>query len=145
MAITAKLIPELDLWNFCKGISPSDWIYGEGRADHALGFCAMLWPEVSIFERYVLREPINVEHLRGWENAGRDRTQIETAMNAYFLDNIFPGDVAQPELKEAQLARLAQNMVEMLTAKLTTRFPDRTFSAFVIDDGEDFAVSFHQV
>ena len=105
----------------------------------------MLWPELVIFEHYVLRAPINIDHLRGWENGGRERQQIETAMNAYFLENIFPYDAAQSELKDQQVTHLAQMMVEMLTAKLNATFADRQFSVFLIDDGEDFAVSFHQI
>ena len=66
MVTIPNLIPELALWNFGKGISPDDWIRGEGRADHALGLCAMLWPEISCVGPYILREPVNMEYLKGW-------------------------------------------------------------------------------
>lgn len=144
MDIDATLIPELALWNFGKGISPDHWIFAEGRADHALGLCAMLWPGIRCVGPYIFREPVNMEHLRGWESGGCDRRQVETAMNAYFLENIFPHDPASPELKSVQVTRLVDIMMEMLRSKLAMAFPDRSFDVFVIDDGDDFAVSFHQ-
>jgi hypothetical protein len=146
MTISEELIPELALWNDGAGIAAAEWICGEGRADHALGFCALFWPEIRRFEGYVLREPINEEHLRGWESSGtRSRQEIEAAMNAQFLEGVFPADPAPLPLMARQLDRLARIMVDMLTAKLAMAFPDSRFSVFVIDDGDDFAVSFHQV
>lgn len=145
MTSIPDLIPELALWNNGNGISPDAWIFIEGRADHALGFCSFLWPEFETFENYVLRAPVDVERLRGWENS-RDltRQQIETAMNAYLLDGVFPQDQADAVLKQAQCERLATIMAEMLAAKLSRDFPERRFSAFAMD-GCDFGVSFHQV
>ena len=144
MESIAKLIPDLGLWNFGNGISPSDWIFAEGRADQALSFCELLWPEISSFESYVLREPINMDNLRGWENGGRNRQQTELGMNAYLIEDIFPQDSTAVELKGKQIACLANFMVEMLTAKLAITFPDRSFSVVVIDDDDDFGVSFYQ-
>lgn len=145
MTSISDLIPELALWNDGNGISPDAWIFIEGRADHALGFCSFLWPEFEVFENYVLRAPVDVERLRGWENSGdRTRQQIETAMNAYLLDGMFPQDQTDPVLKQAQCDRLATVMAEMLVAKLLRDFPERRFSAFAMD-GYDFGVSFHQV
>ena len=65
-------------------------------------------------------------------------------MNAYQLEGIFPDDPTSSELKIAQVDCLAGVMVEMLWAKLTSAFPDCSFDVFVIDDGDDFCVSFHQ-
>jgi len=39
MTNVSDFIPELAEWNNGQGITPSDWIWIEGRADHALGFC----------------------------------------------------------------------------------------------------------
>lgn len=144
MLTVSDLIPELALWNHGAGIAPADWIFGEGRADHALGLCAMLWPELVLFDDYVLRGPLNVERLRGWERAGHSPQQVETAMNAYLLDGIFPDDPADEVLKATQSEYLATIMVDMLSAKLARDFPNRRFSTFVLT-GEDFGVSFHQV
>ena len=66
----SKLIPELGGWNRGYGASPVDWISVEGRADHALGFCSLLWPDILLFEGYVLRGPLDISRLRGWERAG---------------------------------------------------------------------------
>lgn len=145
MLSASDLIPELGHWNDGNGISPEAWIFIEGRADHALGFCAFLWPEFVQFEDYVLRAPLDVQRLRGWERAGDlSRKQIETAMNAYLLDGVFPQDEAEEALKEAQCERLATMMADMLSAKLARDFPQRRFSAFAMS-GEDFGVSFHQL
>ena len=46
-------------------------------------------------------------------------------------------------LKGVQLTRLATIMADMLTAKLNREFPDRCFSAFVLEEA-DFGLSFHQ-
>jgi hypothetical protein len=140
-----ELIPELARWNHGKGIAPDDWIFIEGRADHALGFCSLLWPEFVEFEDYVLRVPVDVERLRAWERAGdRSRRQIETAMNAYLLDGAFPQDRADESLKNAQSECLATIMADILSAKLARGFPHRRFSTFVLR-GEDLGVSFHQL
>lgn len=140
-----ELIPELGHWDHGDGISPADWIYLKGRADHALGFCALLWPDLLLFEGYVLRAPLDVERLRAWEHAGLNRSEIETATNAFLLENIFPDDPTVPaSLKDKQTELFATIMADMLSAKLLREFPDRRFSTFVMD-GDDFGVSFHQV
>lgn len=144
MPDVSDLLPELRAWNSGAGIAPNDWIYIAGRADHALGYCALMWPNLVAFEGYVLLAPLNVELLRIWERAGHARPQIETAMNAYLFDHIFPDDPTKPELKSAQLGRLALIMVDMLAAKLKREFPQQNFEAFVLDE-DDFGVSFHQV
>jgi hypothetical protein len=145
MANDAELVPELSAWNDGRGISLADWVCIEGRSDHALGYCAMVWPDLVEFEGYVLRSPINIARLRAWEAAGHARSQIETVMNAYLFDSIFPSEVAESALKDARQERLAAIMADMLAAKLARSFPDRRFSVFVLDEGGDFGVSFHQV
>ncbi|MDR6113996.1 MULTISPECIES: hypothetical protein [unclassified Sphingomonas] len=144
MAKVADLIPELKRWNEGTGISPEDWIYIEGRADHALGFCALFWPDFVQIDDYVLRAPLDVDRLRGWESTGHSKQQVEAAMNAFLFDYMFPDDVAPVELKSAQLNRLATIMSNMLVAKLKSEFPDRNFCAFVLE-GADFGLSFYQV
>jgi hypothetical protein len=144
MKPTSELIPELKAWNQGKGIAPTDWIFIEGRADHALGFCSFLWPEFVVFEGYVLRGPLDVDRLRGWERAGRTPQQIETAMNAFLLEGVFPQDQTNDALKAEQCDRLVAIMVEMLEAKLAREFPTSRFAVFAMS-GYDFGVSFHQV
>ena len=145
MTTIPDLIPELRLWNNGNGISPDGWIFIEGRADHALGFCSLLWPEFIEFDGYVLRAPIDVERLRGWESSGDlTRQQIEIAMNAYLLEGVFPQDQTDEVLKQAQCEHLTTIMVEMLEAKLARDFPKRRFSAFAMS-GYDFGVTFHQI
>ena len=116
-----------------------------GRADHALGYCSLLWPDFVVFEGYVLRVPTDIDRLRGWENGGRSRSQVETAMNVFFLENAFSDERKDGGLYDAQMTHLAAMMVDMLDAKLRRDFPDKSFSAFVIDEDEDFGVSFHQI
>ncbi|WP_372530288.1 hypothetical protein [Sphingobium abikonense] len=144
MTDVSHLIPELAEWNDGQGIAPSDWIWIEGRADHALGFCSLFWPGIVLFEDYVLREPLNEARLRGWESQGRTRQQIETAMNAFLLEDVFPNDPTERQLKETQTDQLAKTMAAMLQAKLAYDFPERRFLAFTLA-GEDFGVSFHQI
>jgi hypothetical protein len=143
MADDAELLPRLQEWNEGAGISPEGWIFIEGRADHALGFCSMFWPEFVQFEDYVLRAPLDIDRLRSWEAAGHSRQAAEIAMNAFLFDYIFPDDHTAPALKSAQLGRLATIMCDMLAAKLKCEFPERDFSAFALE-GDDFGVSFHQ-
>jgi hypothetical protein len=145
MSSVAELIPELARWNNGDGIEPDAWVFIEGRADHALGFCTFVWPEFVEFEDYVLRAPLDIERLRGWERVdGLTRQQIETAMNAYLLDGLFPQDHTEQALKAAQCGHLAKIMADMIGAKLARDFPRRRFSAFAMD-GDDFGVSFHQL
>jgi hypothetical protein len=143
MTHLADLLPALREWNDGAGISPEDWIFIEGRADHALGFCSMFWPEFVEFEGYVLRAPLDVARLRGWESAGHPKEALETAMNAFFFDDMFPDDQTEESLKSAQSERLATIMSDMLSAKLKRDFPERSFSTFVLE-GDDSGVSFHQ-
>jgi hypothetical protein len=144
MAKVTDVLPDLQKWNAGAGISPDDWIYIEGRADHALGFCSLFWPEFAEVDGYVLRAPVDVERLRSWERAGHSRQQVETAMNAFLFDHMFPDDESEPSLKCVQLKRLATIMSDMLVTKLRRDFPDRRFSAFVLEDA-DFGLSFHQI
>lgn len=138
-----QLVPELAQWNWGKGISLTDWIYIVGRADHALGFQALLWPRLVEFEGYVFRETVDVDRLRGWEASGATRSQIETAMNALFLDSAFPNDETDGPLKEQQIESMATIMCDILRAKLRAEFPTRAFSIFLME-GDDFGVSFCQ-
>jgi hypothetical protein len=140
-----ELIPELKCWNHGKGIAPENWIFIEGRADHALAFSSLLWPDFVQFESYVLRGPIDLDRLKGWEHGGASRRQIETAMNMFALEGIFQQDQADKELKDRQIERLADIMIDMFDAKLRRKFPARRFSAFLINDEDDFGVSFCQV
>jgi hypothetical protein len=144
MVSLSDLIPELSKWNDGLGIAPDHWIFIEGRSDHALGFCSMFWPDFVEFEGYVLRAPLDVERLRAWERAGKlTRQEIETAMNAYLLQGMFPRDDADDASKQARCERLAAIMADMLRAKLARDFPHGRFSAFAMS-GDDFGVSFHQ-
>jgi len=138
-----QLVPELAQWNSGNGISLTDWIYIVGRADHALGFQALLWPRLIEFEGYVIREAVDVDRLRGWEASGATRSQIETAMNALFLDAAFPNDETESLLKERQIESMATIMCDILRAKLSAEFPTRAFSVFLMEGG-DFGVSFCQ-
>lgn len=144
MMNVSELIPVLALWNNGAGIAPDSWIYINGRADHALGFCSLFWPEFVQFEGYVLRAPFDEARLRGWEASSYTRQQIETAMNAYLLDTIFSQDDTGERLKAAQKDRQVTIMADMLAAKLARDYPDRRFVAFAMQD-DDFGVSFHQV
>ncbi len=85
-----------------------------------------------------------MERLRGWESGGCTHQQIETAMNAFLFDGIFPDDPTEDSLKDSQSERFATIMADMLSAKLVRDFPERRFSVFVMD-GDDFGVSFHQI
>src|SRR4051812_23929748 len=98
----SELLPDLRKWNEGAGISPEEWISIEGRADHAVGFCSLFWPEFVQFEGYVLRAPLDIDRLRDWERAGHTRQQIEVAMNALLFDYRFPNDPNDPDLKNAQ-------------------------------------------
>ena len=145
MPIPKELLPELQEWKGGSSVPAEDWIWMTGRADHALGYCSLLWPDFVVFEGYVLRVPTDIDRLRGWENGGRSRSQVETAMNVFFLENAFSDERKDGGLYDAQMTHLAAMMVDMLDAKLRRDFPDKSFSAFVIDEDEDFGVSFHQI
>jgi hypothetical protein len=144
MALPKNLLPELALWNGGAGIALDDWIYCVGRSDHALGYFALAWPEFEVFEGYVLRGPLDIERLRGWENASLERKQIEICMNMSALELAFPDEDADAQLKAARLKTFAVIISEIWGAKLRRDFPERSFSVVVIDNEDDFGVSFHQ-
>jgi hypothetical protein len=88
-----------------------DFQRGPGRP--RIGLCSFLWPNFEVFGDYVLRAPVDVERLRGWEKVSDiSRGDIETAMNAYLLDDVFPQDQTNGELKQAQCERLAGIMAK---------------------------------
>lgn len=146
MSDFSELIPELREWNNGLGIRAEKWILFSGRADQALGYCSLLWPDFAEYEGYVLKSPFDIERLQGWERMeGVTCQQVETAMNLCLLEGIFPEDKLPPEVKQLQVCKLAMTMTEMYSAKLAHAFPNRRFKVFVIDDKDDFGVSFHQV
>jgi hypothetical protein len=144
MTIRSDLLPELTTWNGGSGINAEDWILSIGRTSDALGYAALFWPDFVALEAFVLRGPVNVERLREWQTTDATAQQIEAAMNMLFLENVFPEDDASEHLREARVSHLAAQMAEMLSAKLEREFPDRKFSVLVIDDEDDFGVTFHQ-
>ena len=143
-AVNDSLVPDLAQWNDGAGIALDEWIYIVGRADHALGYQAAFWPGFELLDGYVLRAPVDRKRLEDWERSGAGRKQVETAMNAFFLDTIFPGDRTEDTLKNRQIDAIAATMRDMLATKLTADFPGRDFAVFILDD-DDFGVSFHQI
>ncbi len=66
-------------------------------------------------------------------------------MNLVSLEGAFPAAEEQGDLSEAQLRQLGKVMAEMWEAKLNRDFPARKFAALIVDDDDDFGVTFHQL
>jgi hypothetical protein len=145
MIVPKHLLPSLADWNDGRGVIPLDWIWTVGRAEHALGYCALFWPDFEIVDDFVIRTPFSADNLQGWRITGQSRRLIENAMNLCSLEGAFPDVEEHGDLYEAQLRHLGGVMADMWSAKLLRDFPDRKFAVHVVDDDDDFGVTFHQL
>ena len=145
MSIPKHLMPSIADWNAGVGVAPSDWIWIVGRAEHALGYCALLWPDFETIDEFVLRVPFSNDRLRDWQKTRRSRRLIENAMNLVLLNGAFPDAEERGDLYEAQLKQIGKVMADMWEAKLKRDFPDREFAVIIVDDSDDFGVTFHQI
>jgi hypothetical protein len=145
MANTAALIPELQTWNDGSGISPEDWLSGVARSDEAVAYTALFWPELVIHKDYVLRHDFSLKNLDTNEAAGSTRQQIEAMLNYTSLEHFFRGDGEVEAVADERARYVGTIMVDMLDAKLRRDMPDRQFRIELIDDDDDFAVTFCQV
>jgi len=138
-------MPSLAGWNAGVGIAPDDWIWIEGQAEQALGYCALFWPDIEVVEDFILRAPYHIDSLRKWQETGRSRKLIEKAMNFVSLEGAFTGIEQSGEQYEHQLKHISKLMADMWDAKLRRDFPDRDFSVIVVNRDDDFGVTFHQI
>lgn len=141
----AAMIPELQIWNDGSGISAENWLCVVARSDEAVAYTALFWPTLVIHKDYVLRHDFSLKNLEINEAARSTRQQIEAMLNYNSLENFFRGD-GEAEAVAYERARYVGNiMVDMLDAKLRRDLPDRLFKIELIDDDDDFAVTFWQV
>lgn len=144
MATVAKLIPELQSWNEGTGVSPEAWLSGSARSDEAVAYTALFWPDIIIHKEYVLRRDFSLENLAVSEAAGSSRSQIEAMLNYNSLESFFRGEGEHEAVADARARYVGLVMVDMLDAKLHRDMPDRRFKVELIDDADDFAVTFWQ-
>ncbi|MBP2277756.1 MULTISPECIES: hypothetical protein [Sphingomonas] len=141
----AALIPQLQTWNDGNGISPEDWLCGVARSDEAVAYTAFFWPKLVIHKDYVLRHDFSLKNLEINEAARSTRQQIEAMLNYNSLEHFFRGDGEVEAVADERARYVGAIMVDMLDAKLRRDMPGRQFRVALIDDDEDFAVTFWQV
>lgn len=145
MVSTAALIPELQAWNNGTGISPEDWLSGIARLDEAVTYTALFWPKLVVYKNYVLRHDFSLKNLEMNEAAHSTRYQIEAMLNYNSLERFFRQEGEIEAVADERARYVGQMMVDMLDAKLRRDMPDRQFRVEMIDDDDDFAVTFWQV
>ncbi len=145
MANMAALIPELQTWNDGSGISPEDWLCGVARSDEAVAYTALFWPKLVIHNDYVLRHDFSLKNLEINQAARSTRQQIEAMLNYNSLEHFFRGDGEVEAVANERARYVGTIMVDMLDAKLRRDMPDRQFRIELIDDDDNFAVTFWQV
>jgi hypothetical protein len=147
MTTASDLLPELQAWNEGRGIGPLDYVFSVARPDVTVALVELFWPPFVEFEGYVLREGFDEEILRSWEaRPGIKRENIEAAINFLDVGLLFANSKeAESALLDARMAFVRATLSETYTAKLARDFPDNHFEVVLIDDEDDFAISFFQI
>jgi hypothetical protein len=145
MADMEALIPELQTWNDGSGISSVDWLSGVARSDEAVAYTALFWPKLVVHKDYVLRHDFSLENLAINEAGRSTRQQTEAMLNYNSLEHFFRGDREVEAVADERARYVGTMMADMLDAKLRRDMPDRQFQVELIDDDDDFAVTFWQV
>lgn len=145
MTSMTTLIPELQTWNDGSGISPEGWLSGSARSDEAVAYTALFWPKLVIHKDYVLRHDFSRKNLEINEAAQATRSQIEAMLNYNSLEDYFRGEGEVQAVADERARYVGAMMVDMLDAKLRRDMPNREFRVELIDDDDDFAVTFWQV
>jgi hypothetical protein len=140
----SPLVPALQSWNEGRGADLIDYLYSAARSDTAVAYAALLWPRIVRFEGYVLRAEFSEAHLRGWEGQGMSREQVESAVNFLPIGDMFMTEDHTP-LLERRLRFLGETLASTHNAKLQRDFSELHFEVRVVDDGDDYGITFFQV
>jgi hypothetical protein len=143
------LLPELQLWNGGRGISPADWLFIEPRMDLPVAYSELFWPRFVEFGPYVLRNGFDRKTLKSWEKADQPRQGIEGVMNTIdLLALLVPVGGDCSTLAEKQAVYLGRVLSEIHRVKLAKDFPGRQFVVEFWDGTEetndDISLSFWQ-
>jgi hypothetical protein len=139
---------ELAAWNGGTGIPIESWVSCSGSFSMAVGYASVFWPQIVLFEGYVLREGFLEASLRGFERQkGIDRRSVEWHMNHLHI-----ADIQYYGCKDAskdKLIFLGNVLKEIYEAKLLWQFPDHPCSVelYQPDDEDDlmeYQLSFWQ-
>lgn len=93
----------------------------------------------------MFRHDFSLKNLKISEAARAPRQQVEALMNCNSLEHFFRGDEEIEAVADERARYVGTIMVDMLDAKLCRGMPDRQFKIELIDDGDDFVVTFWQV
>ena len=139
---------ELAAWNNGAGIDIKSWIGCEGNFSLAVGYTSVFWPELVVFDGYILRKGFSEASLRGFEQQRENnRKSVEWVMNHLHI-----ADIQYYGCKDAskdKLLLLGNVLKEIYQAKLHWQFPDHpcTVELYTPEDEEDlmeYQLSFWQ-
>ncbi len=144
MAIPTDLLPELTAWDHGKGVDPLSYLYTIAKSDAAVVYSSLFWPTFVVFDGYVIRDDVSVQLVRDWKKgSAATRQQVEAAVNYLGIGDLFMNEEPS-ELLEQRIAFLGQAVAEIYKAKLARDFPERRFIVSVIDEEDEYAVTFCQ-
>jgi hypothetical protein len=140
-----ELLPELQAWNEGKAVGPLDYVYGVTTPEMLLACCALFWPEFVEFGGYILRRGFSIENLRAWERSpAATKRQTEAAVNYLGIGDLFPSEEQESDLTRARLEYLGGVLCDAYSAKLERDFPERTFKVEMIENEDEYALTFFQ-
>ena len=93
----------------------------------------------------MLHHDFSLENLAINEAEGSTRQRIEAMLNYNSLENYFRGDGEVEAIADERARYVGAIMADMLDAKFWRDMPDRQFRIELIDDNDDFAVTFWQI
>lgn len=138
------LLPELQAWNEGRGIAALDWLWIDAKSDAAIAYAELFWPRFVVEGDCVLRVGFSPEHLAGWRKGGMPRRQIEAAVNYLPLGDLFSMEQGDSSLIDRRVNHLGSVLCEIYEAKLARDFPDRRFVVSLVEEEDDYYLTFRQ-
>jgi hypothetical protein len=148
METPASMRAELDAWNNGAGVDLETWAGCEGRFALAVGYAALLWPELELVEGYLVHAGTTAGQIRSFaEQPGATRPSVEAVLNHLHLADL--QYVGCADCTADKLLALGKALKEMHEAKLAWQFPDRpcTVELYIPDDVDalrDYQITFWQ-
>lgn len=100
------------------------WVGLAGRFSLAVGYAAMLWPQFSLVDGYLVREGTTREDItRFGSGSGSTTRSVEAVLNHMHIEHL--QYVGCEDCTPDKLRVLGRVLKEMYEAKLAWQFPDR--------------------
>jgi hypothetical protein len=147
-----KLIPSIKEWRNINGddFKLYDWIIAEGDIELAIGYINLFYPDFLEFEGCVfLAQQFNKSKYEKWENAVKNKREIEASINHIHLLDLFGSDEVKNKITVNQIDYFGKKLREIFEMKLKKDFPTKSFCVDFYTPGNDelidYQITFYQV